>query len=92
MAKKKTRKKRLTSEKFLKEYYRILKEKGRLIFKTDNEQLFNFSLEMIENTPFELILADPNYDGLDSFDEMSEYERNFRQQNLPIYRIILEKL
>ena len=42
--KKRHTKRRLTSNTFLLEYYRILKSGGKLIFKTDNLDLFNYSL------------------------------------------------
>ena len=90
--KKRHTKRRLTSELFLKEYYRILKKGAKLIFKTDNYDLFTYSLEIIQSSDFKLIEANYSYDGKDSFDATTEYEANFRSQNMPIYRLILEKL
>lgn len=90
--KKRQSKRRLTSEQFLIQYLRILKKGARLIFKTDNVLLFDYSLKMTQISPFKLVSSDRNYDGSNSFDEMTEYEQNFREQNLPIYRLILEKL
>lgn len=90
--KKRHTKRRLTSESFLNEYYRILKKGAKLIFKTDNYDLFTFSLEIISNSPFKLVEANYSYDGKDEFDATTEYEANFRAQNMPIYRLILEKL
>ena len=90
--KKRHAKRRLTSNKFLLEYYRILKHEGKLIFKTDNYDLFTYSLEVIKESPFVLKEANYAYDGKDSFDAISEYEASFREENLPIYRLILEKL
>ena len=90
--KKRHAKRRLTSNSFLLEYYRILKKGAKLIFKTDNLDLFNYSLEVINESPFKLIDANRDYDGLDPFDATTEYERNFRELGQPIYRLILEKL
>ena len=90
--KKRHAKRRLTSELFLNQYYRILKKGGQLIFKTDNYDLFTFSLELVESSSFKLVGADYSYNGKDEFDEITEYEADFRKQNLPIYRLILEKL
>lgn len=90
--KKRHTKRRLTSELFLKEYYRILKKGAKLIFKTDNYDLFTYSLEIIQSSDFKLIEANYSYDGKDNFDATTEYEVNFRSQNMPIYRLILEKL
>lgn len=90
--KKRHTKRRLTSELFLKEYYRILKKGAKLIFKTDNYDLFTYSLEIIQSSDFKLVEANYSYDGKDNFDATTEYEVNFRSQNMPIYRLILEKL
>ena len=90
--KKRHAKRRLTSNSFLLEYYRILKHGAKLIFKTDNLDLFTYSLEMIQDSPFKLVEANYLYDGKDPFDAETEYERNFRELNQPIYRLILEKL
>ena len=90
--KKRHTKRRLTSESFLSEYYRILKSGGRLIFKTDNHDLFTYSLEVIASSAFKLIDANYDYDGKDEFDAMTEYEKSFREEGQPIYRLILEKL
>ena len=90
--KKRHTKRRLTSNTFLLEYYRILKSGGKLIFKTDNLDLFNYSLEVIKESSFKLVSADYDYDGKDTFDALTEYEKNFRELGQPIYRLILEKL
>ena len=90
--KKRHAKRRLTSDSFLGQYYRILKKGAKLIFKTDNYDLFTYSLEILENSTFKLIEANYSYDGKDPFDEITEYEASFRELGQPIYRLILEKL
>lgn len=90
--KKRHHKHRLTSEKYLAQYFRILKKGGRVYFKTDNVDLFDFSLELAALSQFNVVSIDRHYNGLDPFDEMTEYEQSFREQRLPIYRLILEKL
>ena len=90
--KKRHTKRRLTSESFLSEYYRILKKGAKLIFKTDNYDLFIYSLEIVGASKFKLLEVNYSYDGNDDFDATTEYEANFRSQNMPIYRLILEKL
>ena len=40
-------KRRLTSKEFLTRYDKCLKKDGQVIFKTDNRELFDFSLEQI---------------------------------------------
>ena len=89
--KKRHHKRRLTSDLFLKEYLRVLKKGGRLIFKTDNIDLFNDSLEVFMETEFTLISKTNDKDGKDEFDAQTEYETNFRQKGTPINRVIYQK-
>ena len=89
--KKRHHKRRLTSNIFLDNYYRVLAKGGELIFKTDNVDLFNDSLEYFTESKFKLISKTNNYDGKDEFDACTEYERNFRDQNIKISRVIYEK-
>ena len=90
--KKRHAKRRLTSNSFLNQYYRILKKGAKLIFKTDNYDLFTYSLELIQESSFKLVEANYSYDGNDPFDEITEYEADYRAEGQPIYRLILEKL
>lgn len=89
--KKRHHKRRLTSNIFLDNYYRVLAKGGELIFKTDNIDLFNDSLEYFTESKFKLISISNNYDGKDEFDACTEYERNFRDQDVKISRVIYEK-
>tara|TARA_B100000614_G_scaffold17114_1_gene14113 strand:- start:445 stop:1122 length:678 start_codon:yes stop_codon:yes gene_type:complete len=50
--KKRDIKKRLTNLNFLKLYYEILNKNGRLILKTDDDNLFNFSIDEIKSSKF----------------------------------------
>ena len=89
--KKRHYKRRLTSVNFLNEYRRILKDDGKIIFKTDNTDLFEYSIEMFKENNFNLVKIDNNYDGLDEFDAQTEYEEFFRNENTPIHRLIVSK-
>lgn len=89
--KKRHHKRRLTSDLFLKQYLRVLPKGARLIFKTDNIDLFNDSLEYFENSEFKLISKTNNYLGEDEFDTMTEYEEFFRNEGTPINRVIYER-
>ena len=89
--KKRQHKRRLTYPTFLKQYYKLLKKGGRLIFKTDNELLFVDSLEYLKESEFKLISYTDDYDGLDVFDAQTEYETKFRSQGVSIHRYIVEK-
>ena len=55
--KKKHAKRRLTFIKFLNKYYRLLKDDGELIFKSDNDGLYEFSLEEIKLSKFNSLNA-----------------------------------
>ncbi len=52
--------KRLTSPRFINRYLKILKPRGLIHLKTDDDDLFNYTLEIIKNFNFKLI--DCNYD------------------------------
>lgn len=72
---------RLTSRKFLARYETFLRDGGTLTFKTDNQDLFTFSLEEIKEAPlWELVSVtrDLHHDPVLSKDNiMTEYERKF---------------
>ena len=89
--KKKHAKRRLTFITFLNEYYRILKEGHNLILKTDNDGLYEFTLEEIKQSKFKLISSTFDYKFDENNDAMTEYERKFRALGQPIHRIVLEK-
>lgn len=84
-------KRRLTSEKFLKEYYRIIHSGGKLIFKTDNIELFNDSLDYFSTSDFKLVSLTNNYAQDDPFDTISEYEQFFINEGTPINRVVYKK-
>ena len=89
--KKRHHKRRLTADRYLANYYRVLKSGGRLIIKTDNVELFAFTLENLESSPFKLVSKTDDYQDYDEFDSMTEYEQSFREEGTPIHRIVLEK-
>ena len=89
--KKRHTKRRLTFDTYLNEYYRILKDDGLLIFKTDNDLLYDYSLANFPLCGFKIVLNEFDYDGRDEFDAMSEYELNFRNKGFKIHRLILTK-
>lgn len=82
-------KRRLTYHKFLEVYRLLLKENGMLIFKTDNEALFDFSVE--EFITFGLDITWSTRDLHSESGEIAEknviteYERNFSSKGMPIY-------
>lgn len=79
-------KRRLTSTRFLERYDNILTPEGRVMFKTDNKDLFDFSLEQVEEAGW--ILENHTYDLHHSeYNEgnvMTEYEKKFSEMGNPI--------
>lgn len=86
--KKRTTKKRLTYSTFLNIYKNILAKNGKVILKTDNRNLFEYSLTSFQENGWELDNIDFDYPLTDSdFDVPTEYERRFRELNNPICRV-----
>ena len=84
-------KRRLSAPSYLNNYYRILKEGGRLIIKTDNTDLFAFTKEMMETSKFVLESLTDDYVNRDEFDAETEYEKSFREIGTPIHRLVVRK-
>ena len=78
-------KRRLTYKTFLNKYMRILKNKGTLVYKTDNEDFFNDSLEYFKETPFIMEDLNRNYHEIERREPMTAYERKFVEAGKPIY-------
>jgi len=80
-------KRRLTHANFLSIYKKLLRPGGAVHFKTDNQRLFEFSLNSfsdfglrLKNITFDL--HNSNFEG----NVMTEYETNFTNLGQPIYR------
>ena len=80
-------KRRLTSNRFCTYYKNVLKDDGIIIQKTDNEDLFDFSIETFKENGFDIFDIDRNYQSNQDEDVITEYEDSFRKDNLPIYRM-----
>ena len=82
---------RLTSVEYLKRYDTILASSGQLEFKTDNESLFDFSLESIKDAGWKLLACTRNLHQdpkMNLGNIMTEYEEKFSAQGNPIYKLI----
>lgn len=86
--KKRHEKRRLTYKTFLDEYKKILKSNSEIIMKTDNIDLFNYSIESFTSNGFILEHVNFDYDGLDTNDVMTEYERFFRDEGTKINKLV----
>jgi tRNA (guanine-N7-)-methyltransferase len=86
---------RLTSHQFLERYDQFLAPDGRLEFKTDNQDLFTFSLEEIENDPrwhLDAFTRDLHHDAvLNEGNIMTEYEEKFSALGHPICKLIASR-
>ncbi len=88
--KKRTTKRRLTSDSFIDQYLCVLEDTGKLYFKTDNTKLFEYSLvSMDEKWKLEEVWLD--FDSEANNDAVTEYERRFKSENVPIKRAIFSK-
>lgn len=87
--KKKHAKRRLTNEKFLEQYKKVLKEHGQIEFKTDNRQLFEYSLVSMQNYGLKFIDVYLDLHKTELFNIETEYERKFSPFG-PIYKIVVE--
>ncbi|MCR5624483.1 MAG: tRNA (guanosine(46)-N7)-methyltransferase TrmB [Lachnospiraceae bacterium] len=87
--KKRHSKRRLTSSYFLTKYKNILNPEGILQFKTDNNDLFDFSLKEIEKNNWTLLENNRNLheNGPAKDNIMTEYEERFYNMGKPINRL-----
>ncbi len=81
-------KRRLTHKSFLDQYAEVLKTGGQVHFKTDNQGLFEFSLNEFSACGWKLqnIQLDM-YKKLPEGNVATEYETKFHAQGMPIYRL-----
>lgn len=85
--KKRWEKRRLTHRGFLKNYERILKDAGEIHFKTDNEKLFEFSLNELAAMNYKLKNITFDLHKSEYTDNVTtEYEDKFAAQGIKIFR------
>ena len=90
--KKRHAKRRLTYRDFLKRYALILKKDGEIRFKTDNKDLFDFSIEEFQAMGW--ILSQVTYDLHASpveGDVETEYEEKFSGRGNPVCRLVARR-
>ena len=85
-------KRRLTSKEYWARYDRILCPEGRVIFKTDNRPLFDFSLEQVEVAGWQLdnYTFDLHHSEYAEGNVMTEYEEKFSAMGNPICRMVIK--
>ena len=87
-------KRRLTSTEFLARYNLVLAADGQIEFKTDNMDLFDFSLESVEEAGWKLVgcSRDLHHDPtMNEGNIMTEYEEKFSSLGNPICKLIASR-
>ncbi|SEQ16887.1 tRNA (guanine-N7-)-methyltransferase [Lachnospiraceae bacterium RM5] len=88
-------KRRLTSRTFFGRYEKFLKDDGSVEFKTDNKDLFDFSLEEVKETNFyiDAYTFDLHREGeaLNKGNIMTEYEEKFVEKGNKICKLVARK-
>ena len=89
----KHRKKRLTHTRQLEKYKTFLKENGEIYFKTDDDDLFNSSLNYFEEAGFKIVKktydlhSEPNF----WYNIETEHEKMFSEQGIKIKALVARK-
>ena len=86
-------KRRLTHRRYLEMYMRLLKSGGTLTFKTDNDGLFDFSLEEVEALGLNLVAMtrDLHASEYNEGNIMTEYETAFSEKGKNINMLRIKK-
>lgn len=89
-----TAKRRLTHHRFLERYKHVLPDSGLVRFKTDNADLFAFSLEEVQQSSFVLTkeTSDLHHSEFVENNIMTEYEAKFVQEGKPIHLMELKNV
>ena len=80
-------KRRLTSPIFLDIYSKIFKDRNRIVMKTDNINLFDYSLESLCDYGYEIVYKTNKLDCLSEDNIMTEYERRFYNLGININKL-----
>ena len=86
-------KRRLTSPDFMKVYDQVLAKDGRVEFKTDNQDLFTYSLEAIPEAGWtiEASTRDLHHSDMAEGNVMTEYETKFSAMGNPICKLVASR-
>ena len=82
---------RLTSKIFLDKYDSLFKDTKRIEMKTDNEDLFIYSLETLSSNGYALSDISFDYHKTDIDIIMSEYEMRFSKEGKNVYHLFAQK-
>ena len=80
-------KRRLTSSIFLAIYDKIFRDDKKIIMKTDNIKLFDFSVDSLTEYGYEITYKTNDLNCLDDNNIMTEYERKFFNKGIKINKL-----
>lgn len=83
-------KRRLTYRVFLEQYKKLMKKGSSILFKTDNDELFDFSVEEFKACGFSLseYTRDLHHSEWDADNVRTEFEQKFADQGINIKRVV----
>lgn len=85
-------KRRLTSSRFLERYDKIFKGSKHIVMKTDNDDLFKFSLESLKEYGYEIEYSTNDLYSEDVSDNIAtEYEKKFVEKGIKINKLVANK-
>ena len=87
-------KRRLPGREFLARYERVLTPEGKVEFKTDNQDLFEFAVESARESGWKILALtrDLHHDPeLNKENILTEYEEKFSSMGNPICKLIIQK-
>lgn len=82
---------RLTSLRFLKRYDSVFKGTKTIIQKTDNRELFEYSLKSFTDYGYKIEEVSLDLHKTDNFNIETEYEKRFSSKGFPIYMVKVRK-
>ena len=91
--KKRHAKRRLTDRTFLDQYRKVLRPDGEVLLKTDNQALFQFSMEEMEEAGYQIVEVsrDLHHSPYAYGNILTEYEQKFSAKGLPIYYLLARR-
>lgn len=85
-------KRRLTSVNFLEKYDSIFRDEKKIVMKTDNVLLFDFSLESLKEYGYDILYVTRDLHLVEDSDNiMTEYEEKFSKLGVKIQKLIAVK-
>jgi tRNA G46 methylase TrmB len=72
-------------------YSNILMMDSCIYFKSDNDDFSLYSLDQLKRFNFNVIKKDFDYNNLDNFDALTEFEEKFKESGIKIKRFIAQK-